>query len=239
MCNFNVHSLIMGDTNFDIYRKPALSHTKKYDQLNKMYGFHYVNTTKCTRITSETASLIDHMLTNYLDNIKRSGVLEVSMGDHFMNYMVWKSHNVTAHCHNNVTFRKSNGTDWYSFREDLWKVNWNDIETCDDLDDAVEKWENIVVNVIDKHMPWRTKRMRKTYSPWLNESIHKLIKQRDNAKKKAIAQKKETLWKEYRQLRNKVTSVIRKAKKQYYTDKLANCSDRNESWKILKSFFTE
>ena len=236
MCSFNVHSLIMGDTNFDIYRKPALSHTKKYDQMNQTYGFYYVNTTKCTRVTSETSSLIDHMLSNQLDNIKSSGVLEVSMGDHFMNYMVWKSHNVTTHFHNNVTFRKSNGTDWYAFREDMSKVNWKDIETCDDLNDAVEKWENMVLNVINKHMPWRTKRMRKTYSPWLNESIYNLIKQRDSAKKKAIAQKKEKFWKKYRELRNKVTSVIRKAKKRYYIEKLANCSDRNESWKILKSF---
>ena len=60
MSNFNFSAIIMGDTNFDISRKPLVSQTKKYDQLNNIYGFHYVNVTQCTRITSETATLIDY-----------------------------------------------------------------------------------------------------------------------------------------------------------------------------------
>ena len=204
--------------------------------MNNVYGYYYANTTKCTRITNETSTLIDHMLTNNPDKIKKSGVLEVCMGDHYMNYMVWKSCHLTTHNHKNVTFRKCNGINWELFREDLRRENLNEIETIDDLDDAVKKWEDIVMRIIDKHMPWKTKRMRKKCSPWMNESIYKLMRQRDKIKKQAIAQKSEQLWKKYRQFRNKVTSVIRKAKKLYYVEKLSKRSNRNESWNILKSF---
>ena len=213
--------------------------TKKYDRINNIYGYHYVNTTKCTRITSETATLIDHMLTNNPEKIKTSGVLEVCMGDHFLNFLVWKSYRFVTHSHNDVTFRKSRGIDWEAFREDLRKENWIDIQKFDDIDDAVKKWEDMVTSVINKHMPLKTKRMRKKYSPWLNESIYELMKQRDNIKRRAIRQKSEYLWKEYKKLRNKVTFVIRKTKRQYYVDKLAECPGKNQTWTVLKSFFTK
>lgn len=61
------------------------------------------------------------------------------------------------------------------------------------------------------------------------------MRERDKVKKKAIAKKNDQLWIEYRRLRNKVTFVIRKAKKQYYVDKLSECASRNQTWKILKS----
>ena len=236
MSNFNFHSIIMGDINIDISKKPFSHETKKYDRINNIYGYHYVNTTKCTRITSETATLIDHMLTNNPEKIKTSGVLEVCMGDHFLNFLVWKSYRFVTHSHNDVTFRKSRGIDWEAFREDLRKENWSDIQKFDDIDDAVKKWEDMVTSVINKHMPLKTKRMRKKYSPWLNESIFELMKQRDNIKRRAIRQKSEYLWKEYKKLRNKVTFVIRKTKRQYYVDKLAECPGKNQTWTVLKSF---
>ena len=87
----------------------------------------------------------------------------------------------------------------------------------------------MVLSVINKHMPFKTKRMKKKYSPWLSVKIFKLMKERDNAKKKAIASKNERLWKEYRLLRNTVISLLRKTKRQYHVDKLSVCTNRNQS----------
>ena len=50
--------------------------------------------------------------------------------------------------------------------------------------------------------------------------------------------KEEKFWKEYRRLRNKVTSENRKLKKKYYFDKLCECQNRGQSWKVLKSITT-
>ena len=92
-----------------------------------------------------------------------------------------------------MTFRKSRGVDWDAFHEDLRNETWNIIETFDDIDDAVKIWEEMVLSVINKHMPFKTKRMRKNNSPWLNDNIFKLMKERDNAKKKAITSKNDHL----------------------------------------------
>ena len=236
MNNFNSNSIIVGDTNFDIFKKPLISQTKYYDQLNTIHGLYYINTTKCTRITSDTATLIDHMLTNDQNKIKASGVIDVCMGDHYMNYLIWKSPNLLTHAHNLVTFRKSKGVDLDAFRNDLKNINWSDVENVVDIDDSAKNWEAMILSVINNHMPLRTKRMRKQCSPWLNESIFNLMKERDKVKKKAIVKQSNELWTEYRRLRNRVTYAIKKAKKQHYTNKLLQCTNRNDTWKVLKSF---
>ena len=43
---FNFPAIIMGDSNFDILRKPLISQTKMYNQVNSINGFHYANVSK-------------------------------------------------------------------------------------------------------------------------------------------------------------------------------------------------
>ena len=135
-----------------------------------------------------------------------------------------------------ITFRKSKGIDMQSFIADLQEQNWTDIESYDTIDQALIKWEGLLLKVANQHMPWRLKRVRKKHSPSLNEAISKLIKERDRMKEMAKKTKKsEICWKEYKRLKNKVTLESRKSKKKYYSGQLGQCKDRNKSWKVLKS----
>ena len=80
----------------------------------------------------------------------------------------------------------------------------------------------------------RTKRVRDRDSPWMNSDIYKLMKKRDKLRKKECKLKDEKLMGEYRKLRNKVTAEIGKAKKEYYSDKLAEVNNSKSTWKTLK-----
>ena len=60
------------------------------------------------------------------------------------------------------------------------------------------------------------------------------MKNRDKIKLKAKRKNYDELWKQYKHLKNKVTTEIRKAKRKYICDKLSNETKRNESWKTLK-----
>ena len=189
MSNFNffVVAIIMGDTNLAFPENPWFRKRSMINWIIYM-DFTMVMLHNAPGSPVKRQPLLIIMMTNNPEKVKTSGVLEVCMGDHFMNYLVWKSLRLITHNHNYVTFRKSRGVDWDAFREDLRNENWNIIETIDDYD-AVKIWEEMVLSVINKHMPFKTKRMRKKYSPWLNDKIFKLMKERDNAKKKAIASK--------------------------------------------------
>ena len=129
MNKFNSNSIIVGDTK----AKPLKTRTKYYDQLNTIQGLY--NTTKCTRIIRDTATLIDHMLTNDQDKITASGVIGVCIGDHHMNYLKWKSPHLLTHAHNPVTFRRSKGVDWVALRNVKTK-NWSNIDKVVDIEDS-------------------------------------------------------------------------------------------------------
>ena len=84
-------------------------------------------------------------------------------------------------------------------------------------------------------MPLKTKRVRKSQHPWLYESIFESMKKRDEAKCKAIKTQNENAWKDYRVLKNKVTSLIKKGKRAYYEEHFAKDQNSNNSWKTLSS----
>ena len=90
------------------------------------------------------------------------------------------------------------------------------------------------LDVVDKHMPIKTKRVKKKHSPWMNAFIFDLMKQRDKIKKKAKSNQLDDYWKQYRKMRNKVTLEITKAKKRYYTEKIRDFQGRSKSLDILK-----
>ena len=236
METFNYCMVLMGDINIDISNSLLLGDKKKYCQINNIHGMQQINTNEYTRITNESATLVDHMATNCPDKVKSSGVIHNGLSDHSMSYLVWKSHqNMSDSNPKYITFRKSKGIDMQLFIADLQEQNWADIESYDTIDQALIKWEELLLKVVNQHMPVKTKRVRKKHSPWLNEAIFKLIKERDRMKEMAKTKKSETCWKEYKRLKNKVTLESRKSKKKYYSEQLGQCKDRNQSWKVLKS----
>ena len=46
----------------------------------------------------------------------------------------------------------------------------------ENIDVATENFEKLLFLVVNKHMPVKTRRVRKTQSPWLNEAIFELMK---------------------------------------------------------------
>ncbi len=77
------------------------------------------------------------------------------------------------------------------FKSDICKVNWYTITTHNNIDDAVNDLESKFTEVANRHAPLRKKRVSHTISPWL---IVKAMRERDNAKKRAIKAKFPQLW---------------------------------------------
>ena len=63
-----------------------------------------------------------------------------------------------------------------------------------------------------------------------------MIHQRDYIHKQAIKNHDQTLFDQYRYLRNKVTSSVRQAKKKFYTSSITECkNDSKLMWKLLNN----
>ena len=97
------------------------------------------------------------------------------------------------------------------------------------MDEIVEVWNKMFLEVVNKHAPLKSHRIKRKYQPdWLNPDILECIKERDKCKLNGKIE-------EYRTLRNKVSAMINLAKKETYQTKVEEGKDDPRSiWKVFK-----
>ena len=96
--------------------------------------------------------------------------------------------------------------------------------------------ENEFLRICDMLVPITHKRIRKKSNPWFNQNIQEMIYKRDHLHKSAIKDKNDQTWQSYREMRNRVTAEVRKAKKTYYSEKINSTkSDPASMWKTLRT----
>ena len=57
--------------------------------------------------------------------------------------------------------------------------------------------------------PIRTFKVRTKHVPWMSQKTKDIIKERDQAQKKAASSKDADDWRKYKQLRNQITNILR------------------------------
>ena len=95
--SLNVNIIIMGDINCDILKNSRNALSDRYLGINCIYSLDQVNTRVPTRITHDSATLLDHMITNNINNVKSHGVIHVGMSDHSLSFLVWKTSQGNEH----------------------------------------------------------------------------------------------------------------------------------------------
>ena len=136
--------------------------------------------TEPTRITNNSQSLIDLCLTNIQSKIINSGVNHISISDHALVFMTYKTHFVrtgsrlikTRYLKN---FNKEN------FLRDLEQKPWCKVISPNDM---WATWKSLLMTCIDKHAPLRSKRAGKKKSPWITSQLLRHMHRRDYLNKK-------------------------------------------------------
>ena len=102
-----------------------------------------------------------------------------------------------------------------------------------DLHSKVEFFSKALTSVYDTHAPYRTFTKKKRTTPWITTSIKRLITLRNKAWRNFKRDGSATARASYKLLRNHVQTVLRNAKHEYFKQKLSNCKNSNELWKIV------
>ena len=228
----------LGDFNIDfsIRRRNAnLAHKRLLKGIAELHDLKQVIESS-TRVTEHSESLIDLCFTNAQQKITESAVLDPGLSDHSLIYCVMKSgrHRAPPKM---IQFRSYKNYDKDSFVSDLRQVPWHvALNNHEDIDDCIDTWNKLFSEVAAVHAPIKTSRVRGFSIPWINSSIIALMNKRDHHLKKAKGNKNNTHWRLYRELRNKVTHSIKKAKSDYYTNLIINGSKSSSKdfWKALK-----
>ena len=88
--NFNSNeTYILGDLNFDLLKIEETFYIRKYKEFCQMYGLKQL-INQPTRITENTATLLDHILTNSKDRISQYGIINTGLSDHQLIYCTRK-----------------------------------------------------------------------------------------------------------------------------------------------------
>ena len=229
---------LCGDFNVDLL-KQAHVYTDLFLETLYSYGMLPI-ITKPTRITSTTATLIDNIFTNNCFQTHYGGLLCTDISDHLPIFSICNIRGIHRCTEKEYKYiRKYDAQNMSRFKQNLTSKNWEDVLSCQDVDVAYDLFLDmfkdsheccfpkcrVLINKNERDKPWLTKSL-------INACKKKNKLYRDFVKKNGCKKAEE----KYKKYKNKLTSVIKFAEKQYYSDVLEkNNNNIKATWDIVNS----
>ena len=185
-----------------------------------------------TRVRAgQSGTGIDHMYTNRPGKLSQVQAQYWGGSDHKLIFATRYSNMIRKNIRY-VKKRSYKNFNTEAFLDEVAKIKWWDIYQCEDVDTAVKLFSEKFTRILDHHAPVKTFQTRTKYAPWLSDSTKQLIKERDQAQRRAVATSSEEDWRQFRQFRNQVTSKLRTEKSNWQRNKLRSCTGKpGEQWK--------
>ena len=170
------------------------------------------------------------------------GVLEPICSDHKPIFACLNFSQIRTHSFKRLVWDFRNA-DFISFRTKLSYMNWDFIDTIDDINIIRETFTNKFMEVAHLTISNKQYVIRTKDKPWMNNEIRKQIRKRHRIHKTAKRVNTMEQWRKFRLQRNRVTSLIRKCKQDYYSRVADNFnSDHRKStktlWNLCKYLYT-
>ena len=189
-----------------------------------------------TRVTENTATVIDNIFSNNIEDEISSGNILITFSEHFSQF--------TSVCREKIDLKKLNilQRDYStfsseSFRNDVSIQNWN--YSLNNVDDSFQDFYRKLEGCVNRHAPMKKLTPREIQTknkPWINEEIAKLIKLRNKAHARKKRQPNNVNCNRLNNmLRNRVQRELKKSKKQYYADYFAeNVNNIKKTWEGIR-----
>ena len=182
-----------------------------------------------TRITCNTSTLIDHILTNTQDNISQSGVINTAISDHNMIYCTRKILKAKYNKHKELTFRSLRNYSFDIYKQVLERASFPNYNNFHNPGIAYNDFVNRLDCVVNAIAPFKVVKVKNNTSEWFDGKIADKIHMREKLYKRF------ELIKFYREAQDIVENLIRKKKKAYFEEKLKeNTKNPKKLWKTLK-----
>ena len=141
----NEETILIGDANLNLSVLECTfeNNSKAYQAASHMAsGFDTIGLKQLinepTRVTVDTASLIDHTADSKSENISDSGILRVTHSDHYAMYCTRKFMGSFKRQRKTITSRKMKNFDNDKFLSDISQINWKQlVDLSDNVNTAV------------------------------------------------------------------------------------------------------
>ena len=224
----NLDIIIMGDININCdqqnYEGNAICN------LCNLYNMKQL-VEEPTRVTLNTKTLIDVILTSMPEKHKHTTVFHTTLSDHFMvcTEILYHSRQEFKEikCR---TFKNFNASE---FIDDV-SLFLSSMNYEDSLETLWHIFKEGFKDISNKHAPLRSYRVKANSQPWISQDIVNLMKERDKLYKEAISTDNDNLYSVYRKTRNYVTQRIRNEKKKYFESQILSNNDNQQLWRSVK-----
>lgn len=135
----------------------------------------------------------------------------------------------------NITFRDFKRLDLNNLYEYGNTLPWEDIYKMNNINDKIQLFNDLMVNVLDTCIPLKTIKIKKYVAPWMTVGLRSILKERDKLRKVFARTKDPKDFEVFRKARNKAKQQCRNAKVKYFNDQFGKCDNSKEMWSVIYS----
>ena len=226
----NKSFFLLGDLNDDLLKPQArlskIHSEVKFDQIID----------KPTRITQNSKTLLDVIITNNIDLILSSDVSPCHYSDHEI-ISVELNIDKPPKPRETKTFRSLKDYNKAVFCEKLLEnvPTLDLISNTDNVNEQVEIFTTTFTKCLDSCAPIVTKTIHRPPAPWMNDEIKKEMQNRNVLRQRREITNNDITNELYKLSKKRVKSLINKAKENYYNNKFIQCTTKNRNmWDIIK-----
>ena len=227
---------IVGDFNIDLLQFQQHEQTNDFLELSLSFGLLPV-ITKPTRITSTSATLIDHIWVRNKSDVHLAGIILSHISDHYPTFYVTQTHRANPTPQPFKT-RKINKDTQQSFKKLLETADFSGVLSEKDPQVAFDNFFSIYNNSAELAFPEITVKPKKStfvHSPWMTPGLLISSKTRQKLLRSKQTDPSDHNVTRFRKFNKIFTTCRRKAQALYYFDKFSQCkTDLRETWKLVR-----
>ena len=216
----NKELVLVGDFNINVLDFNESKMVQKF--VNLMFRHGLIPTlNKPIRVTRNTATAIDHIITNSVINAEfKTGIIKTNISDHFPIFFIFKSVVDTTEAMEEFIYKRNySGNSIETFKQKLRKVNWNEIKRSNE---SCAKFSQVCTSLCEEYFPKFKIRLnqRKNLSPWITKGMKKSSKRKQKLYEKFLKKRNtfnETAYTAYKSL---FEAIKRKSKRNHYSKKI-------------------
>lgn len=233
--NLNIPTYICSDSNANLLRCGLDNFPTNFIEQLSCYGFSQI-LSKATRICGTSYSLIDHISTNdHMNVIKKCGILTDTTSDHFYTFV---SLNFVSEKKDKFTYQRNFSVfNKRTFKNYLNEETWNEVYLSDSADKAMEVFSekfNLYFDLCFPIQKVKPNKNRHSLNPFMSSGLLKSRSTKLKLAKMAKLKPTETNLSNFKKYRNIYNTLIKKAKKIHFRNKIAGAKgDSKKTWDVI------
>ena len=190
-----------------------------------------------TRIKQQSATLIDHIWTNKLCNVYKSGILINSLSDHFPVFYIEEGRHKKFELPDTLT-RKINSKTIPAFCDLLKSASWRNVTNENNPEISFNNFFETLNSIRDISFPEikvKSRQIKFKHSPWMTNGLKISQKQKEKLFSKKIKFPNELNLQKFKNYNKLYNKLRRAAIKMYYDEQFKKfAKNSKKTWSVIR-----